>query len=118
MSLEEYKGDLIYIASPYTHKDKSVMEVRFKEVCRVAAALCCDGHFVYSPIATSHPLMEYGVPGDWKYWSEFDELMISRCDVLAVCMMDGWDRSTGVNAELFIAKDLEMPIVYLNPEEI
>ena len=114
--MELPKNELIYMASPYTHEDKNVVEQRFDEVCRVTAPLMTEGYFIFSPIAHTHPLVKYGVPGYWEYWADYDRKFLKACDVLCVLMMDGWKESVGVHAEIKIAKELEMPIFYLEHE--
>ncbi|MCP4566066.1 MAG: DUF1937 family protein [FCB group bacterium] len=104
---------LIYLASPYSHDDSDVRERRFNEVCRVAAKLMKGGEFVYSPIAHTHPIAQFGLPGDWSYWEVFDTLMLSKCDRMFVLMIDGWFESKGVQAEIRIAEKRGIPIKYI-----
>ena len=113
--MELPKNKLIYMASPYTHKDKDVVEHRFDEVCRVTAGLMKEGYFIFSPIAHTHPLTKYGVPGYWEYWADYDRKCIIACDALGVLMLEGWKESVGVQAEIKIALELGKPIYYLEP---
>ncbi len=104
---------LWYLASPYTDDDPAVMWERFKRACQAAAALMQqEGLFVLSPVAHSHPIAGYGLPKDWVYWQEADLLLLSRCDGLIVLMLDGWQDSKGVAAEIEYATEHNMVIRY------
>lgn len=96
------KESLIYLASPYTHDSPAVMEERFVRVCEATAELLRRGYFVFSPIASSVPIVKYGGAGHrWEDWAEFDKKFLSHCvDVLCVLMLDNWDQSVGVAAEV------------------
>jgi len=109
--------ELVYLACPYTHKDKAVMEERFHAVNKVAATLIQEGRYVFSPISQSHPISQAGaLPTNWDYWHAYDRLILSCCSTLVVLMLDGWHLSTGVQAEIAIAKELGLYIEYLLPE--
>jgi hypothetical protein len=105
------------MASPYTHSDPAVREQRFQIACRVTAALLRSGSFIYSPIVHSHPLVAYGLPGDWKYWAEYDLEHLQNCEELLVLTVPGWQESIGVQAEISIAQKLGKPIHYLDPNQ-
>ena len=108
---------MIYLASPYTHPDPVVREQRFKAVCRMAAELMRRGVILYSPIAHSHPISEFGLPTEWEYWETADREHLNHCDELVVLMLEGWRESRGVQAEIRIAQELDKPVRYLDPLE-
>ena len=111
------KGDLIYLATPYTHVDKTVMVDRFNRVNKVAAKIMEQGKYVFSPISHTHPIAEAGVlPRGWDFWSDYDRVMISRCTCLYVLMIDGWKESKGVQAEIELAKHYDLPVVYIDED--
>jgi nucleoside 2-deoxyribosyltransferase len=107
---------MIYLASPYSHPDPAVREERYRAACQAAAALLLAGQPVCSPIVHSHPLVAYGVPTGWVFWSRFDRALLARCDEVLVLMLDGWQESVGVQAEIRIARALGKPVRYLAPE--
>jgi nucleoside 2-deoxyribosyltransferase len=109
---------MIYLASPYSHPDVRVRERRFEVACRAAAALLRAGVAVFSPIAHSHPIARFGLPTGWDYWSRLDREYLARCDVLAVLTLVGWRESTGVQAEIALARELGLPVVYVAPEDL
>ncbi len=107
---------MIYLASPYSHPDQTMREQRFRAACRAVATLLRAGHVVFSPIVHSHPLVEHGLPADWKFWECIDRQHLERCDEVVVLMLDGWRESTGVRAEVRIARELGKLVRYLPPE--
>ena len=107
---------LIYLASPYSHPDKQIQEQRFQAACQQAALMMQAGDLVFSPIAHTHPIAAYGLPGDWSFWQAYDRAMIERCDELAVLQLDGWEESIGVQAEIAIAKELNLPACFIRPK--
>jgi nucleoside 2-deoxyribosyltransferase len=107
---------MIYLASPYSHPDPAVREQRFHAACRAAVAMLHTGRVVFSPIAHSHPLAQHGLPGNWHFWEQYDRAFLERCDEVVVLMLDGWQESVGVQAEIRIARELGMPVRYLASE--
>ena len=107
---------MIYLASPYSHPDAEVLEQRFKEVCRIAGDLMREGEIVFSPIAHSHPIAMTGdLPLASEYWEKYNRAWLAACSSLVICMMDGWDMSKGIAAEIRIAKEFSLPVEYLDP---
>lgn len=107
---------MIYLASPYTHPQLIVRRERFNAVCRKAAEMMRGGMLVFSPIAHSHPMTEYGLPPEWDYWERYDRAMLERCTELVVFMLPGWRESKGVCAEIEIARQLGKPVKYIDEE--
>jgi hypothetical protein len=114
-------GKLVYLASPYTHKNPAMCEARFVE-----AVLCCgwmmthqkDTYF-YSPIAHTHPVaLRVKLPIEWQFWAAFDECVLSRCSEIWILCSPGWTKSTGVKAERLLAEKFGLPIrfVIVHPE--
>jgi hypothetical protein len=107
---------MIYVASPYSHSDATVREDRFRAACQAAAALLRAGRCVFSPIAHSHPLVDFGLPTDWEFWQRYNVEHLQRCEELMVLTLDGWRESIGVQAEIRIAGEMGTPVSYLAPE--
>lgn len=108
---------MIYLAAPYTHTDPAVREQRFAIANRVAADLIRAGHQVFSPISHSHPIALNGAPSDWLTWEALDRRLLAASDELSVLMLDGWRESRGVQAEIDLAIEMDLPIRYIRPEE-
>ena len=105
---------LIYLASAYSHPDKAVQEARYDKVVEIAARLKKEGHFIYSPIAHCHVMAtRHGLPTDWQYWQHYLRVMLPRCDEVWIATeVDGWESSKGVTAEVELAKEFGIPVVY------
>ena len=106
---------MIYLASPYSDPDAAVREQRFQAACAATARLLRDGHQVYSPVVHGHPLVQHGLSADWSFWERHDRLHLERCDEVVVLMLDGWDESEGVQAEIKIAGELGRVVWYRSP---
>ena len=109
---------VIYLASPYNHDDPNVQELRYWEACRAAAQMMRAGWLVFSPIAHSHPIARFGLPGDFAFWETLDKAWIDRCDELVVLTISGWRDSVGVTAEIEYARQRGLPIRYVDPDEL
>jgi hypothetical protein len=104
---------MIYVASPYTHRDEHVMQERYEAVCGFCAQATCARHFVYSPIAHWHPIaQEYFLPRDAVWWSDYNEHMLKLSHQLWVIRLDGWVESKGVLNEVRVAKENAIKVSY------
>ena len=95
---------LTYLASPYSHPEEVVRERRFRMVTDAAAWLIENkGWNVFSPITHSHPLADLGgLKGDWEVWKQIDTEYLGVSQRMVVLQLDGWNKSTGVLAEIKI----------------
>ena len=106
----------IYLASPYTSTSQSEQIERFVNVRNKTAELMHQGHVVFSPIAYSHQFHQHlGMPGDWQFWERYDTAFIEWADEFWIYMLNGWQDSKGIQAELSIAGRLGKTIRYLEP---
>ena len=108
---------MAYIAIPYTDPDKSVIEERVKTLCEVDARLMKQGIFTVSPVL-KHLLFTHAkdLPSDWKYWEEYSYTLLSRCQVMYVVTIQGWEDSIGVQSEIAYCKEMGIKIVYIQNE--
>lgn len=106
---------MIYLASPYSHPDAGVREQRYRDACCAVVQLLRAGESVFSPVVHSHALVAFGLPTDWSFWERNDWEHLARCDELVVLMLDGWELSVGVSAEVRISRELGKPVRYLRP---
>jgi Domain of unknown function (DUF1937) len=110
---------LVYLATPYTHSQRSIMQQRYELACQIAGALIQKGHIIYSPIAHSHAIAQTAqVPGDWKTWQPQCEGILRRCDELWVARILGWNESVGIAAEIGLAAEMGKSISLLDPETL
>lgn len=106
---------LYYLASPYTHKNRQVVNRRVAAVQNVAYTLAAKGLFVYSPVVHGHALEEKREPIPYKYWIEHGLEMLSRSSAMIVVCLDGWGESRGVQLEIGHALKLDIPVLYYHP---
>lgn len=110
---------LIYVAVPYSHDDESVEDYRFRLATKFTGQLMKEGLHAFSPITHSHPINRVAdLPGDWDFWEHYDTAYLEYSHKLIVLTLDGWKESTGVQAEIMIAKSLGIDIEYVTEEEI
>jgi hypothetical protein len=107
--------EIIYLAAPYSHVDADVREWRFHKINAVVARLINLGYVVFSPITHNHPVAKvHSLPKGWEFWKEYDFAFLERCSRLFVLQLDGWEDSVGVMAEIDKAKELKIPIEYID----
>lgn len=106
---------LTYLASPFTHPDERIKRLRYLAVNLTAVDLIKQGRTIYSPLTHNVALIDLGLQQTWEFWEKHDKKLLSVCDNLIVLQMDGWETSTGVQAEIEIAKQLNLEIDYLEP---
>lgn len=91
---------MIYLATPYTHADKEIMQLRYEVAREVAANMMRAGLPVYSPIVHGHDIASHHeLPTDWEFWRSHCLAMLSKADQMMVVTIPGWETSTGVHAE-------------------
>lgn len=109
----------IYLASPYSHKNPKVMDWRYRQAVRAAAACMSPSTVVFSPIAHSHEIgLEMRTSTDHEFWLHQDLPWLERADELWVLCLDGWATSRGVNEEIAYAKKLGKVIKFLQPSAL
>ena len=105
---------LSYLAAPYSHPDKSVVEKRMETLCKVDALLMQRGIYTVSPLL-KHFIVHYtDLPTDWNYWKGYSDTVMCAVDRVIIVMMDGWEESVGVQAEIKMANHLGIKVEYVN----
>jgi hypothetical protein len=106
----------VYLACPYSHPDPAIQQLRFEQVSAVAAQYMARGVLVFSPISHTHPIAMAGeLPKGWDFWERYDKTFLEWCDEVHVLMLDGYEQSTGVNAEIVIARAMGKSVVFVEP---
>jgi hypothetical protein len=59
---------IVYLAAPYSHPDKQVVEERIAAFCKIDGELCAKGIFTVSPLLKHLTLQYTSLPSDWAYW--------------------------------------------------
>lgn len=95
----------IFLSLPYSSNDPSVIEYRYQISLQVSAKLLLEGHIVFSPISTGHPLtkLDSMIGTDWKFWEDYCKTLIDLSDEVYVVQIDGVDSSIGVSGEILYA---------------
>jgi len=112
---------LVYIASPYSNDDSSVMQDRFVAVRDFTANLMqhimMHGCVPFSPIVHSHEIAQvHELPKGHDYWMICDKTFLRHCDELWVLMLPGWQDSEGVKMEIEFAESIMIPVKYCSHE--
>jgi hypothetical protein len=118
--MKKKKNKIEYLALPYSDEsaDKEmIMNFRAEISNIICAELMNQGRLVYAPISACHHIAQkYGLPRDWKFWRRLDEAFVKVCGRIIVITLKGWETSTGVQAELKLAKKHGLEIEYIDPE--
>ena len=105
-----------YLGSPYS-KYPEGRAMACVEACRNAALLIRSGIPVFSPIAHSHAVAEYGQidPDDHGIWLPLDRRMMAAAGGLIVLQLAQWWTSYGLTTEIDEFHSIGKPIVYMIP---
>lgn len=118
----------VYIASPFTYKTnipflRSLVEFyRFYKVSKIAGqleAIFPDCAFIL-PITMSYitQKLHSTLGSEFSAWAHTDYTYITQCREIWVIVMDGWDKSIGVLAEIKFAKKHKKVIRYFSPSDL
>lgn len=106
---------MIYLASPYSHPDPTIVLTRYLLVMQATSALINARKFVYSPILHCHELARiHSLPTNFDFWQHYNINMIKRCDQFRVLKIPGWDESKGVKGESAVAAFLNLDRGFIN----
>jgi hypothetical protein len=105
-----------YLASPYSHPEPAMMDLRYCEARDALAWLLNRQIWAYSPIVHCHDLaLIHQMPTDAEFWREYNETMLRSASALLVLTIDGWSKSKGIAGEIAFAKMLGLPVQCLDP---
>lgn len=106
---------LVYLACPYSGTEEEKW-ARFHAANLAASKLLKDGLAVFSPISHTHPItVDAGLPGNWDFWEGYDRAFLSVSSKVIVLKLKGWEISKGVQAEIEIAKQMGIPVEFMEP---
>ena len=115
--LEASVGPLFYLASPYTHADSRIMQLRLEAHSCAAAHLIQQGVNVHPPLLATAPLAEQGIKHP-QGWYAYDAAFLRACEGgVIVLTLPGWQESFGVRAEVLAALAMRYPVRTIQPEE-
>lgn len=114
----------VYVAGPYSYKGpykETIMQKRYEALTNYSAWLINSGEYVvFSPITHSRPLITSSnhisaANYTWDFWKKQDLWFLSRCDEIHILMLEGWEESVGVTAEIEFAKKNGKSMRYVDP---
>lgn len=110
---------LVYIASPYTDDDPTIVEQRVEAVTHCVARIidACPGIVPFSPITYTHPIDKL-VKRNVDWVNDIDLTFLDKCDALIVLQLQGWSASKGVQEEILHARENNIPVYFATPESI
>lgn len=92
---------MLYLGSPYTHKDAEVRHARYLQVEEACAKFHARNIVVYSPIMHWHNCaVRLKLPSDAAPWEIQNYGVLSRCTEMGVLKLDGWQESKGLKGEV------------------
>lgn len=117
-------GGLLYIAAPFTSKSAGVQKHRANVAQMALDVATTFDALAYSPLNHLHDMMprfsllsddvlEERDAASWFYAHGLG--MLRRCDALVVLTLEGWTESVGVRMEIDAARQLGIPITYVDP---
>ncbi len=109
---------LWYLASPYSHKDRKVMDARIDAV-HEAAIWCFHRRIpVFSPILYTTFFEKVFSAGDTEFWLGFDRPFMVACGGIIILTLPGWLQSNGIKAEVALFREMNKPRIFLDAEAI
>jgi hypothetical protein len=106
----------IYLASPYSHPNALVQEMRYVAARDAVAWLLKRCIWVYSPIVHCHHLaLHESLPKGYAFWRPYNRAMLEAATALYILDIVGASTSEGVAGEHTHAQKLNLPITAMKP---
>ena len=104
-------GKRIYISGPITNNPNYVTDF-LKAELNIISHLDWPYTEIINPVSVSESL-----PDSFKYedYMTIDMILLTRCD--AIYMLRGYEKSKGAIAELLMAKNMGLEIIYESEEQ-
>ena len=114
-----------YLAGPYSYRgvgwtpeqNQVIEAARYQAHRKCCAELLLRGRCVYSPIVHGHNLLPELNAWSHQQWLDHDFKVLRVCSSVIVLKLEGWDVSKGVKMELDYARELGLPVMYLEEGE-
>lgn len=113
------KDKVYYLASPYSHPEPYIQEMRYILTTYIGSLLTKVGYTLIEPIGMSHNTAKmFKLPTGYEFWKTRDRLLINKCDGVILLQLKGWEESEGVKDEIEFAKKLWLPIFTVKSSDI
>ena len=108
-----------YLATPY-RAYKGPRASAFTQAAQQAAILSDSGISVFSPIVHSHVIASHTerLVEESPEWIDLDMPMVRAARGVIVCMLPGWEQSSGIYRECNEAIKLGKPVIHMTPDTI
>lgn len=110
-----------YISNPYNGTDEQ-REERAIIAAKVSGQLVKLGTHAWSPIVHNHAMMKsfnnFTLEERRSNILEFDFSLLKASIGMIVLTIPGWKESYGVGEEIKLCHQLNLPVKYLNPEDL
>lgn len=107
---------MIYLAAPYSHPDKDIVQTRMEKIYAVMAQYMSKGEHIFTPLFMHEVVLRHDLPDDFEYWGNYCLDHLKRCDKMIVFQLPGWEYSKGVSHEILFATKNNIEIEYLSEE--
>ena len=108
---------MIYLASPYSHRDPIIRQRRFDLAVDYVSIVMLRPQAIYSPIVHCHPVaLKHKLPKGWDFWKLHDLAILRHADELQILCIPGWQDSVGVRNEINFAMSAGIRIAYIEPD--
>lgn len=108
----------LYLASPYSHQDPIIRDLRFLAAETATYFLMRKGHIIFSPIVYTHALAKKnGMAYTAGYWADLNMNMLRASGGLRVLMISGWQQSVGIGRERGWSQQFNVEVKYLYPAD-
>lgn len=106
---------MIFISSPYSDLQKSVIKKRVDMITYYAGYLLNQGIVSISPIIVGEQIMKhFNFPSDFNFWDKVCFSYLEKSSEMHVLTLYGWRGSKGVNGEIEYAEKNGIPIKYID----
>lgn len=106
---------MIFVSVPYSNPYREIVELRVKVLSIYCGQLMKNGVITTSPVLFGTTILNhYTLPFDFTYWQDLSYTYLEKCDEIHVLLMDGWKESSGVQGEIERAREIGIPIKFIN----
>lgn len=109
---------MIYLAAPYSHPDKEIVQARMESIYRVMSTYMKKGEHILTPLFMHEVVLRHNLPDDFVYWGKYCLDLLKRCDKMVVLTLPGWEFSNGVHKEIAFCNENNIPVEYIKPSPL